>query len=51
MDWISYTGEIRQSLKVPRRKNIAVARWRIGEDRGELIAVSGQKTLENCRVR
>lgn len=43
-EWITRIDRIRKELGVSTYKNIAVVEFQIGDDRDELIAVSGQST-------
>ena len=43
-EWINRINQIRETLGVSPYKNIAVADFLIGNDRGELIAISGRST-------
>lgn len=43
-EWTERIKQIRQQKGVSAFKNIAVADFQVGSDRGELIAVSGQST-------
>jgi The BURPS668_1122 family of deaminases len=43
-EWVNRINQIRENLGVSAYKNIAVADFLIGNDRGELIAISGRST-------
>ncbi len=43
-EWVDRISQIREQLGVSAYKNIAVVDFQIGDDSGELIAVSGRST-------